>query len=251
MNENPKTMDLAEKDNKKSKTKKILNIVGTVFEVTLIVLVLLLTIVAIYSSKNKGYVSTPIGKNICLNVQSESMNPLFYKGDMVIAKEYDVWKKDNELVASKTDGTIVAYRGKINGKDAIKIHRIIEIKDGVITVEGDNEGGEAGTTREIIFESRIIGVYKNRLKGVGGAIDALKNKTVFFFVIILPLILLFGYNLFVFIRLLVKNQYQKKIALAEATGEIDEDIKQKAIAEYLEKMKQEKEKEKEKKEGDK
>ena len=89
----------------------------------------------------------------------------------------------------------------------------------------------------------VIGTWNGKkLSGVGGVITWIQDPTHFFIVILVPLILLFGYNVWIVIQYVieVKTEKARKLALEEAKGSIsleeEEEIKRKAIEEYMKKM---------------
>lgn len=95
----------------------------------------------------------------------------------------------------------------------------------------------------------VIGKWNGKkISGLGGVITWMKQPTNFFFVVICPLVVLFGYNVWVIIQyvLEVKTAKARKLAYEEALAngiskEDEEEIKRKAIEEYLKKLEQEKE----------
>lgn len=86
-----------------------------------------------------------------------------------------------------------------------------------------------------------------RIGGVGSVIKFLQKPVAFFFVILLPLLLLFGYNIFLIVKMIIaeKTKKAREAAIAEASAnQIDEEeIKRKAIEEYLASLKKEENKE--------
>lgn len=100
---------------------------------------------------------------------------------------------------------------------------------------------------------QVIGKWTGKkLNGVGGVITWMQQPTNFFFVIIVPLILLFGYNVWIIISYVieVKTAKARKLALEEAKAgglskEDEEEIKRKAVEEYLKKLEEEKKDKKE------
>lgn len=92
----------------------------------------------------------------------------------------------------------------------------------------------------------VIGKWTGgKLPGVGGVITWIQQPTAFFFVIIVPLILLFGYNVYIVVRYVieVKTAKARKLALEEGkelSEEEKEAIKKKAIEEYLKSLEENK-----------
>lgn len=91
---------------------------------------------------------------------------------------------------------------------------------------------------------QVLGTWNGKkLSGVGGVITWIQDPTHFFIVILVPLILLFGYNVWIVIQYVieVKTEKAKKLALEEAKAggislEEEEEIKRKAVEEYMKKM---------------
>lgn len=137
---------------------------------------------------------------------------------------------------------------KITGYITSGDNKAIYYKDGVI-------GGELikESNTDLIDDYKpslegVIGKWNGKkLNGVGGVITWMQEPTNFFFVIIVPLILLFGYNVWIVISYVIETKTAKarKLALEEAKAggiskEDEEEIKRKAVEEYLKKLEEEK-----------
>lgn len=91
---------------------------------------------------------------------------------------------------------------------------------------------------------QVIGTWNGqKWDNIGGVITWIQDPTHFFIVILVPLILLFGYNVWIVIQYVieVKTEKAKKLALEEAKAggislEEEEEIKRKAVEEYMKKM---------------
>lgn len=78
--------------------------------------------------------------------------------------------------------------------------------------------------------STIVAQLDYTIGGLGSALKWLREPTNFFLIIILPLILLFAYNIFSMVRIIVKGKIQK----AKEENKIDEnEIKRQAIKDYF------------------
>jgi len=128
----------------------------------------------------------------------------------------------------------------------VKCHRIIKTKDedGVkyYLTQGDNNAASDAKTDGWITSGKIIGIYQTsdyqgkKLSGFGSVIDYLQSFWGFFFVIVLPMILFFIYELIRVIRNVMAYTKEKAIAAAQEAAEnaeLSEEQKQKAIEEYL------------------
>lgn len=87
----------------------------------------------------------------------------------------------------------------------------------------------------------VIGTWTGKkLSGVGGVITWIQKPLNFFLVIMIPLILLFLYNIWTVIKYIleVKTEKARKLALEEAQANVidEEEIKRKAVEEYMKKM---------------
>ena len=113
---------------------------------------------------------------------------------------------------------------------------------------GDNKEiyGDKETKIDIYVPllDQVLGTWNGKkISGVGGVITWIQDPAHFFIVILVPLILLFGYNVWIVIQYVieVKTEKAKKLALEEAKAggislEEEEEIKRKAVEEYMKKM---------------
>ena len=98
-------------------------------------------------------------------VQSGSMEPTFYKGDLIFVKEQDEYDV-GDIVVYQSDGFLV-------------VHRIIDIQGDVITTQGDANNAPD----EPFNESSIMGSVVFKISYVGYAIDFLKTPIGVFVII--------------------------------------------------------------------
>lgn len=221
--------------------KKIMNIIIDI----IIIMILLVSAVILTLSLTSQDTGTPNVFGYTLNaIQSPSMEPVMYKGDLVIGKTI------NEEVEYKK-GDIVFFQSTYTGDNGqeylmVKCHRIVKTKEQYgktyYLTKGDNNEISDIKSDGWIAGNKIVGIYKTddyegtRLEGVGNVYDFLKSFWGFFFVIVLPMILFFIYELIRVIMNIVA--YTKEKALVAATeaaqsAELTEAQKQKAIEEYL------------------
>ena len=144
-------------------------------------------------------------------------------------------------------------KSKFDWKDAKVIAYITRGDNESIYYEEDGETLKDKNNNFVIDKytprvDQVIGKWTGKkLNGVGGVITWIQQPTNFFFVIIVPLILLFGYNVWIIISYVieVKTAKARKLALEEAkAGGIssidEEEIKRRAVEEYLKKLEAEK-----------
>ena len=223
--------------------KKIVDIVVTCLQVAIIILAITVSAIVIANPITSS-ATVGEGKTKLLPVLTDSMNG---KDEYYETTGFDIKTrfKSGDLVIAKTPennrtlkvGDIVTYVGNVNGYEALITHRIVEV------VDVDNDGlmdsyvvmGDVVTAPETLHPDKVLAVYKNHLKGVGSAINWLQNPTNFLLVIVIPLALLFIYNIILVVRMVMeyKMQKAKEQASSEAVVIDEEEIKRKAIEEYL------------------
>ena len=200
--------------------KKALKIVVNIFAWLVLILALLITIIVFSSDKNNG-VANLFGY-IPLTVESDSMVPTFKKGDLIICKDVDD-------INTLKEGDVITFWTIIDGRRVKNTHRIVGINQAETTrsfvTRGDNNSIDDTLPA---YGSDIIGKWtETKLTGVGKAMNFLRTKKGFFICIIIPMALFFLFELYKFIIALIE-------AKRPETPEIDEEeIKRRAIEEYL------------------
>lgn len=236
---------------KTSKAKKILDICLNVLIWVIVAVSLFMTILVFSAQASGDGVPAIFGKSL-ISIETKSMEPTFKQGDLVFME-----KLSDEEKANLEVGDIITYFAPIdiNGdgkKGDINTHRIVKIDKDALTVKTQGDNPETNTTEDsyTLHFSDIIGVCteKGRLGGVGAVIGFLRSSLGFFLCIVLPLILFFLYELYRFITLIVAERAKR----APVSKETEEEIKRRAIEEYLKSQEAEKASKEEKKEdGDK
>ena len=164
--------------------------------------------------------------------------------------------KDLINIEGITDKTTAEAYAKSLGWTNFKITGYITTGDNksIYYKDGEVSQGLIKPSNELLIDdyvptlNQVIGKWNGKkLSGVGGVITWMQQPTNFFFVIIVPLILLFGYNVWIIISYVieVKTAKARKLALEEAKASgissIDEEeIKRRAVEEYLKKLEAEK-----------
>ncbi len=236
------------------KQKKIVDITVTCLQVAIIILAITVSAIVIANPITSS-ATVGEGKTKLLPVLTGSMNG---KDEYYEETGFDIKTrfKEGDLVIAKTPennrtlkvGDIVTYVGNVNGYEALITHRIVEV------IDTDSDGlidsyvvmGDVVTAKETLNPNNVLAVYKSHLKGVGSAINWLQNPTNFLLVIVVPLALLFIYNIILVVRMVMeyKMQKAKEQASTEAIAIDEEEIKRKAIEEYLAQQKASQESEK-------
>ena len=271
-------MKLAKKEKKEltpkqQKMRNILNWVVNIASVIIIVFALVFAILTIIRVTNENRTTALFGK-VYMNVMSDSMEPTFAAGDVIIANEYKGDGTDLKV------GQVITYKTTISrgGQqyDSFNTHRIIKktvTAAGVtIVTRGDNDpkgkhdgkdwvdyvDSQEGATvdRPIYNMDDIVAVWGDvdenlnftpgkMLKGAGllsnWVQDPEKGQTRFFLVIVLPLIVLFVAYAFVLVRTLVIAKIEKdKAVVADTTVTVDslsDEEKRRLAEEYLASLK--------------
>ena len=174
---------------------KVVKIIVNVLVCIVIILATCITLITISSQKN-GYFK--VFKSIPLTIKDSSMEPTIKKGSLIITKEY----KNNDI----KEGDVISYR-------SIDKNNTLEIKTGrvktIITVneqttyitEFDNK---EYTDSEQVNSKNVISIWNGKkVSTLGLIIDFLNTKVGFFICIIVPLALLFIYQLYKFIMLVI------------------------------------------------
>ncbi len=216
----------------KVKVKKVVNIVVNVVLWLFLAFAAVMTVIAISATSNADRIPS-IGGKYLLTVQSNSMTPVFKQGDLIFGT---VLTDEEKLQLNEDD--VVTYFADLDGdgiKQELNTHRIVEVvKDdsgNVIAYKTQGDNREMSTVSETISVSDIVSRWDGgKLGGVGGLITFMQKPTGFLCVIVLPIALLFFYQIFVFVRavLQVKNSGKRQITAAD-----EELIKQRAVEEYL------------------
>ena len=210
--------------------KKVVGIVINVILWLFVVFAALTTVVVFTGTSNNG-VGNLIGY-MPFSIQTQSMEPTIKAGDVVIGKEVDF----NTL----KEGDIITYWTTVDEQKILNTHRITKvISNGKGSVpsfktKGDNNQIEDEYT---VAAADIVAKYNSKISGLGKAVDFLETQKGFFICIVLPLILFFLYQLYHFIKVIVTVKQEN----AGLSKEDEEELKKKAVEEYLAKQKEEQE----------
>jgi len=148
------------------------------------------------------------------SVQSDSMSPFFYQGDLVIDKKVT----DPSTLQV---GDVITFWTIINGYKVLNTHRIVAITDyGDGTYYFDTKG-DANPVNDTssVHSTDVVGIYKFHLKGVGSALDFLQTSKGFFICIVVPVGLFFLYQLIAFFKVLNEYKTEKIRAQIQAENE--------------------------------
>lgn len=205
--------------------KKTLQIVGNVILWLFVVLAALMTILAFSAQKNQAGVPSIFGK-MPVSILSDSMNPTFSSGNMIICDELSSKEKAELQV-----GDVITFSVDLNddGNMEFNTHRIISTRSNggytYYTTQGDNNS--AADNYEVRYDM-VVGKWTGtRLPVIGSVLNYLQTSTGFLICIVIPLILFFLFEVYRFVAAVVAIK-SKKMSAEEA-----EELKRKAVEEYL------------------
>lgn len=222
------------------KTQKILKIILNVFIWIFVAFSAFMTILSLTASSSQDGIPSLSGTAF-LTVSSDSMKGTFDKGDLILVKKLTDEGRQNLKV-----GDVITYRADLdkNGTEELNTHRIYEINyDADGTVDSYVTWGDNNPIRDDdpVLWQFVIGKWNKKttddgavIPFVGGVISFIQKPTGFLVAIVLPLVIFFLYEVYVFIKAVftVKGEKASKTQAAESAAH-DEAVKQAAIAEYL------------------
>ena len=181
--------------------KKILGGLVNFVMLLIIIFAIFVTIISLTSDESKV---SRIGKYIPLNVKTDSMNPTIKKGDFIVVEDCDVSKLKK--------GDVIAFFTNVEDRVIIKTHRIINVMG-----EGSNksfitQGDNVEVNDSIpVFPSDILGKWNDlRVPKFGTVLDFVSSKLGFLFVVVVPLLILFIYQIYKFIVVIIEEKNNSK-----------------------------------------
>ncbi len=205
--------------------KKWLKLVGNILLWVFIILAVFMTIIAFASTKNDSGIAVIFGK-MPITILTESMEPTLKKGDLIIS--HQLADQDKFLL---NENDIITYKVDLDGDgiNELNTHRIVGVRTDrgftYYTTKGDNNIIE--DTSEVRFDA-VVGVYNGtRVANVGAVLNYLQTPTGFLIAVVIPLVLFLLYEVYNFVKVVVSLKAEKK------DENYEEEIKKKAIEEYL------------------
>ena len=165
---------------------KSLTILGTVLCIILIPILVINITLIIKSYTNKDEVPS-LGGYLPLIVLTDSMYPEIHGGDLIICHTSD--PEDVEV------GDVIAYFDPAGNGTSIVSHRVMEVttQDGEIAWVTK---GDANNTEDMMpaTSDDLVGVYIKRIPGAGNIAMFMQSTTGLIVCVVLPIILLIGYD---------------------------------------------------------
>lgn len=224
------------------KHTKILKTILNVFIWVFVVFSLLMTVLALAAQSNADGVPS-LGGKCFLTVSSDSMSPTFNEGDLLFGEMLS-----NEEKMSLKKGEVITFHADLDGNGTYELnsHRIIDINyddNGNVmsyVTKGDNPETNMVEDKDPVIWQNVIAKWNegDKLPAIGGFLSFLQQPKGFLITIVLPLIIFFLYELYVFIKSLLTLKQKKTEEAPKLTAEEEEAIKKKAIEEYLRQQQQ-------------
>ena len=181
---------------KTSTSHKIFSIIGIVLCIILIPILIINITLIIKSNIGKDEVPS-VGGYFPMIVLTDSMNPDIKSGDLIICHTIDAGTiKEND---------IISFFDPAGSGSAIVTHRVVEIvnEDGRLffKTKGDNNNT---ADKDLVPAENLVGIYKTRIAKAGNIAMFMQTTTGLIVCVVLPVILLVGYDI---IR---RRAYEKK-----------------------------------------
>ena len=226
------------------KFKKILKTAVNVIIWIFVVFSVIMTVFALAAQSNADGIPS-LGGKCFLTVASDSMSPTFDEGDLLISSMLT-----DEEKRSLKPGEVITFHADLDGdgRTELNSHRIVSVNydatGNVVSyvTKGDNTKTNLIEDKDPVKWHSVIAKWneKDMIPGVGGLLSFLQTPKGFLIAIVLPLILFFLYELFLFVKTLLTFKQKKEDGAPKLTAEEEEAIKKKAIEEYLRQQQAEK-----------
>lgn len=184
---------------KKSPVSKILSVLCTVCCVFLACILIVNCTLIVKSYTNKDAVPDFAGYRPFI-VLTGSMEPSIMSGDLIISKSVEP--------ANVKVGDVISFTDPAGNGTAVVTHRVIEVLNDNGTLSFRTRGDANNTDDQgVVPAEAVLGTYVAKLSGIGSAVMFMQTTTGLIICVIVPLILLVGYD---FIRRGKETKKQKK-----------------------------------------
>lgn len=180
---------------------RIFHIAMNVLSSIILIFSIVVCAMVIISTKSSTGVAN-LGGYSFLSVQSDSMEDIFFPGDLIVIKRYDKTHKyevDDIISFIAYDNTGTMY---------INTHRVIEVKNsnGYISYVTKGDNAEEPDKKEVAT-SRILGTYTGkRIGNLGKFFDFAETSQGVLLLIVLPAALIVIWQLFGYLRSLALDK---------------------------------------------
>jgi signal peptidase len=197
------------------KTHVIRHRVGTIFGVAACIILLPILIVNI-TLIIKSYISADavptVGGYLPLIVLSDSMNPMIESGDLIICRSAEA---DDVSV-----GDVIAFIDPAGDGTSVVSHRVTSIinEDGELSFRTQGDANNTEDEMSVPAEN-VLGIYQRDIPGAGNIALFMQTTTGLIVCVVIPLVLLVGYDV-IRRRIYEKHQNNDKEALLAELEEL-------------------------------
>lgn len=175
------------KKEKSSALHKTLTVIGTVLCVILIPILIINLTLIVKSYTNKDTVPS-VGGYFPLIVLTDSMYPEIKSGDLIFCQEVEA--------ENVQQGDVISFFDPAGNGTAIVTHRVAEVinEDGTLMfrTRGDNNNTD---DKVLVGAQDIVGTYLGRVPAAGSVALFMQTTTGLIVCVVLPIILLVGYDI--------------------------------------------------------
>lgn len=186
---------------------KVMQRITNILASLILVFSIVVCITVIATKKSSIGVARLFGYSV-LSVQSDSMEPTFFEGDLIIVKRTDTIEKYEYKV-----GDIVTYTTLDEyGRRIINTHRIHEIVPSDVRVRYITKGDNVDEPdQKRIFVTSILGIYNgSRLSGFGKTFDFMNSATGVMLCVVVPSALIVAWQLVSYLGALANGKKQRR-----------------------------------------
>jgi len=172
---------------KSTAAHEVFTIIGIILCIILVpILIINVTLIA-KSFINKDEVPN-VGGILPLIVLTDSMYPEIESGDLII---------DSTIQAAEVKvGDVISFFDPEGNGTSIVTHRVVEITEEngqrMFRTRGDNNNTD---DKSLVPGDKLVGIYKSRIAGAGNVAMFMQSTTGLIVCVLLPIILLVGYDL--------------------------------------------------------
>lgn len=225
-----------------AKVKKGISIGINVVVGAFLIFAIVMTVLVLVANATRGDGLPSIGGNATVNVLSGSMEPTFSAGDLInVRTDISDEQKQNLEV-----GDVISFRFDQDGDGIaaeVNTHRIVEVisGEGIRTryvTKGDNNETNPNPDDSLVDWEEVLGVYESeslgikgsRVTGCGSVLSFFQTPVGFMVFVIVPLAAFLIYEVVNIVLVIVKLRAEKA---GELRAMSEEEIKKRAIEEYL------------------
>lgn len=180
-------MDKQKEKETTSLSYKIMTVVGAVLCLILLPILIMNCILIAKSYMDPDKVPS-FGGRLPMIILTDSMYPEFESGDIIICRTEDA--------ESIKVGDIIAFFDPAGNGMSIVTHRVIEVTEENGSIAWRTKGDANNVEDQMAVPAeKLVGVYQRRIPGVGNIAMFMQTTTGLIVCVVIPLILLVGYDI--------------------------------------------------------